>query len=67
MAPSALQSRAASALVSSKPARAAVSIGKKLRQTANVLASLVVLSLFGLSVYGAVSAGEILVRRRMFG
>jgi ABC-type nitrate/sulfonate/bicarbonate transport system permease component len=38
-----------------------------LSQTANVLASLVVLSLFGLSVYGAVSAGEILVRRRMFG
>ncbi|MEA2917866.1 MAG: NitT/TauT family transport system permease protein, partial [Bradyrhizobium sp.] len=38
-----------------------------LSQTANILASLVVLSLFGLSVYGAVSAGEILVRRRMFG
>jgi len=38
-----------------------------LSQTANILAALVVLSLFGLSVYGAVSAGEILVRRRMFG
>jgi NitT/TauT family transport system permease protein len=38
-----------------------------LSQTANILASLVVLSLFGLSIYGLVSAGEILVRRRMFG
>jgi NitT/TauT family transport system permease protein len=38
-----------------------------LSQTANILASLVVLSLFGLLVYGMVSAGEVLVRRRMFG
>jgi NitT/TauT family transport system permease protein len=38
-----------------------------LSQTANILASLVVLSLFGLMVYGLVSAGEVLVRRRMFG
>jgi NitT/TauT family transport system permease protein len=38
-----------------------------LSQTANILASLVVLSLFGLGIYGLVSAGEILVRRRMFG
>jgi NitT/TauT family transport system permease protein len=38
-----------------------------LSQTANILASLVVLSLFGLSIYGLVSAGEIMVRRRMFG
>jgi NitT/TauT family transport system permease protein len=38
-----------------------------LSQTANILASLVALSLFGLSIYGLVSAGEILVRRRMFG
>ncbi|MDB5609736.1 MAG: Branched amino acid binding transporter [Bradyrhizobium sp.] len=38
-----------------------------LSQTANILASLVVLSLFGLCVYGIVSVGEILVRRKMFG
>jgi NitT/TauT family transport system permease protein len=38
-----------------------------LSQTANMLAALVVLSLFGLLVYGAVAAGEIAVRRRMFG
>lgn len=38
-----------------------------LSQTANILAALVVLSLFGLLVYGLVAAGEILVRRRMFG
>ncbi len=38
-----------------------------LSQTANILAALVVLSLFGLCIYGLVSAGEILVRRRMFG
>jgi NitT/TauT family transport system permease protein len=38
-----------------------------LSQTANILAALVVLSLFGLLVYGLVAAGEIAVRRRMFG
>jgi NitT/TauT family transport system permease protein len=38
-----------------------------LSQTANILAALVVLSLFGLLVYGLVAAGEIMVRRRMFG
>ncbi|WP_213774517.1 ABC transporter permease [Bradyrhizobium sp. dw_78] len=38
-----------------------------LSQTANILAALVVLSLFGLLVYGVVAAGEIVVRRRMFG
>ena len=38
-----------------------------LSQTANILAALVVLSLFGLSIYGMVSVGEIIVRRRMFG
>ena len=38
-----------------------------LSQTANILAALVVLSLFGLVVYGAVAAGEIMIRRRMFG
>jgi NitT/TauT family transport system permease protein len=38
-----------------------------LSQTANILAALVVLSLFGLLVYGLVSAAEIIVRRRMFG
>jgi ABC-type nitrate/sulfonate/bicarbonate transport system permease component len=38
-----------------------------LSQTANILAALVVLSLFGLVVYGLVAAGEIVVRRRMFG
>jgi NitT/TauT family transport system permease protein len=38
-----------------------------LSQTANILAALVVLSFFGLLVYGAVAAGEIMVRRRMFG
>jgi NitT/TauT family transport system permease protein len=38
-----------------------------LSQTANILAALLVLSLFGLLVYGAVVAGEIVVRRRMFG
>jgi NitT/TauT family transport system permease protein len=38
-----------------------------LSQTANILAALVVLSLFGLLVYGLVAAGEILVRRRLFG
>jgi NitT/TauT family transport system permease protein len=38
-----------------------------LSQTANILAALVVLSAFGLLIYGAVAAGEIAVRRRMFG
>jgi NitT/TauT family transport system permease protein len=38
-----------------------------LSQTANILAALIVLSLFGLLVYGLVAAGEIMVRRRMFG
>jgi NitT/TauT family transport system permease protein len=38
-----------------------------LSQTANILAALVVLSLFGLVVYGLVAAGEIMVRHRMFG
>jgi NitT/TauT family transport system permease protein len=38
-----------------------------LSQTANILAALVVLSLFGLLIYGLVAAGEIWVRRRMFG
>jgi len=38
-----------------------------LAQTANILAALIVLSLFGLVVYGLVTAGEIVVRRRMFG
>jgi NitT/TauT family transport system permease protein len=38
-----------------------------LSQTANILAALVVLSLFGLVVYGLVAAGETMVRRRMFG
>jgi ABC-type nitrate/sulfonate/bicarbonate transport system permease component len=38
-----------------------------LSQTANILAALIVLSLFGLVVYGLVAAGEIMVRRRMFG
>jgi NitT/TauT family transport system permease protein len=38
-----------------------------LSQTANILAALVVLSLFGLLVYGLVAAGEMVVRRRMFG
>ena len=38
-----------------------------LSKTANIVAALVVLSLFGLLVYGAVAAGEIAVRRRMFG
>ncbi len=36
-------------------------------QTANILAALIVLSLFGLVVYGLVAAGEIMVRHRMFG
>lgn len=38
-----------------------------LSQTANILASLVVLGLFGLCLYGLVSVAELLVRRRMFG
>jgi NitT/TauT family transport system permease protein len=38
-----------------------------LSQTANILAALIVLSLFGLLVYGLVAVGEIMVRRRMFG
>jgi NitT/TauT family transport system permease protein len=38
-----------------------------LSETANILAALVVLSLFGLLVYGLVAAGEIVVRHRMFG
>ena len=38
-----------------------------LSQTANILAALVVLSLFGLLVYGLVAASEIMVRRCMFG
>jgi ABC-type nitrate/sulfonate/bicarbonate transport system permease component len=38
-----------------------------LSQTANILAALVVLSVFGLAVYGLVTAGELTVRRRMFG
>jgi ABC-type nitrate/sulfonate/bicarbonate transport system permease component len=38
-----------------------------LSQTANILAALVVLSVFGLLVYGLVTAGETIVRRRMFG
>lgn len=38
-----------------------------LSRTANILAALLVLSLFGLLIYGVVAAGEIMVRRRMFG
>ena len=38
-----------------------------LSQTANILAALVVLSLFGFCLYGIVSTGELLVRRRMYG
>jgi NitT/TauT family transport system permease protein len=38
-----------------------------LSQTANILAALVVLSLFGSCLYGIVSTGELLVRRRMYG
>jgi NitT/TauT family transport system permease protein len=38
-----------------------------LSQTTNILAALVVLSLFGLLVYGLVAGGEVMVRRRMFG
>jgi NitT/TauT family transport system permease protein len=38
-----------------------------LSQTANILAALIVLAVFGLLVYGTVSAGEIVVRRKMFG
>jgi NitT/TauT family transport system permease protein len=38
-----------------------------LSKTANILAALIVLSLFGLLVYGLVATGEIVVRRRMFG
>jgi NitT/TauT family transport system permease protein len=38
-----------------------------LSQTANILAALVVLSVFGLVVYGLVAAGEKMVRHRMFG
>jgi NitT/TauT family transport system permease protein len=38
-----------------------------LSQTADILAALMMLSLFGLVVYGMVSAGEVLVHRRMFG
>jgi len=38
-----------------------------LSQTANIVAALVVLSAFGLLIYGVVAAGEIAVRRRMFG
>jgi ABC-type nitrate/sulfonate/bicarbonate transport system permease component len=38
-----------------------------LSQTANIMAALIVLSAFGLLVYGLVAAGEAAVRRRMFG
>ena len=38
-----------------------------LSQTANILAALVVLSLFGFCLYGIVSAGELLIRRKMYG
>jgi ABC-type nitrate/sulfonate/bicarbonate transport system permease component len=38
-----------------------------LSQTANILAALIVLGAFGLLIYGVVAAGEIAVRRRMFG
>lgn len=38
-----------------------------LSQTANILAALAALSLFGICLYGIVSAGELFVRRRMYG
>jgi NitT/TauT family transport system permease protein len=38
-----------------------------LSETANILAALIILSVFGLLAYGMVAAGEIIVQRRMFG